>query len=153
VGANLGRVISDYRTLVETCRARADEIGISRLEIDRLGGLPVGYAGKLLGKDGGNPGRKSKKMWPVALEAMLGVLGLKILLIEDEAATARTLALRTLVQSNQQRFGNVCRISAKRLPGPSQSASPRSERTFQANAEDQNMADAKGAENIEAHAT
>jgi hypothetical protein len=31
---------------------------------------------------------------------MLGVLGLTILLIEDEAATARTLALRTPVQGN-----------------------------------------------------
>jgi hypothetical protein len=124
MGANLGRVITDYRTLVETCRARADELAISRLEIDRLGGLPAGYAGKLLGKDGGAPGRKNKKMWPIALESMLGVLGLKILLIEDEAATARTLALRTPVDRANQRFGNVCRISAKLLPPPSQSTSP-----------------------------
>jgi hypothetical protein len=89
MGAELGRVFSDYRTLVETCRARADELELSRLEIDRLSGLPAGYAGKLLGKDGGDPGRKHKKMWPIALESMLGVLGLKILLIEDDAATAR----------------------------------------------------------------
>jgi hypothetical protein len=61
------------RTLLETCRARADELELSRLEIDRLGGLPTGYAGKLLGKDGGASGRKHKKMWPVALESMLGV--------------------------------------------------------------------------------
>ena len=80
----------DYRTLVETCRAPADELELSRLEIDRLGGLPTGYAGKLLGKDVG-AGRRPKKMWPVALESMLGVLGLKILLIEDDAATARRL--------------------------------------------------------------
>jgi hypothetical protein len=108
MGANLGRMITDYRTLVETCRARADELGISRLEIDRLGGLPVGYSGKLLGKDGGEPGRKNKKMWPIALESMLGVLGLKILLIEDDAATARTLALREPVDRSNQRFGNKC---------------------------------------------
>jgi hypothetical protein len=122
--ANLGRLITDYRTLVETCRARADELEISRLEIDRLGGLPAGYAGKLLGKDSDAPGRKHKKMWPVALESMLGVLGLKILLIEDDAATARTLALRTPVDRANQRFGNVCCISAKLLPKPSQSTSP-----------------------------
>jgi hypothetical protein len=102
---------ADYRRLVETCRARAEELEISRSEIDRLGGLPAGYAGKLLGKDGGEPGRKNKKMWPIALESMLGVLGLKILLIEDDAATARTLALRTPVERNQQRFGNVSRIA------------------------------------------
>jgi hypothetical protein len=28
--ANLGRMITDYRTLVETCRARADELALSR---------------------------------------------------------------------------------------------------------------------------
>jgi hypothetical protein len=60
-----------------------------------------------------------KKMWPIALESMLGVLGLKILLIEDDAATARTLALRTPVDRANQRFGNVCRVSAKLLPRPS----------------------------------
>jgi hypothetical protein len=122
--ASLGRLITDYRTLVETCRARADELELSRLEIDRLGGLPAGYAGKLLGKDSDAPGRKHKKMWPIALESMLGVLGLKILLIEDDAATACTLALRTPVDRSNQRFGNVCRISAKLLPPPSQPASP-----------------------------
>ena len=122
MGATLGRLVSDYQTLVETCRARAEELEISRLEIDRLGGLPAGYAGKLLGKDGCGP--RQKKMWPVSLESMLGVLGLKILLIEDDAATARTLALRTPVDRANQRFGNVCRISAKILPPRSQPTSP-----------------------------
>ena len=124
MGAELGRLITDYRGLVEACRARADELAISRLEIDRLGGLPVGYAGKLLGKDGALPGKEHKKMWPRSLELMLGVLGLKILLIEDNVATARTLALRTPVDRANQRFGNVCRLSAKLLPPPSKKASP-----------------------------
>jgi hypothetical protein len=129
MGAALGRTIGDYRALVEACRARADELALSRAEIDRLGGLPAGYAGKLLGKaavdDVSYPQKKSsKKMWPVALEAMLGVLGLKILLIEDDTATARTLALRVPVDERQQRFGNVCRLSAKLLEKPSQPTSP-----------------------------
>ena len=34
-----------------------------------------------------------------------------MLLIEDEAATARTLALRDPVERSQQRFGNVSRIA------------------------------------------
>jgi hypothetical protein len=124
MGAELGRLITDYRTLVETCRARADELELSRLEIDRLSGYPVGYAAKLLGKDGGEPGKKNKKMWPYALESMLGVLGLKILLIQDDAATARTLALRTPVQSNQQRFGNVSRLTPKLLTSAPQPVGP-----------------------------
>jgi hypothetical protein len=123
MGATLGRVFTDYQTLVQTCRQRADELGLSRSEIDRLGGLPAGYAGKLLGKDGG--GQRKKKMWPVSLEAMLGVLGLKVLLIEDDAATARTLALREPVQRNQQRFGNVSRIGGvPALPPPPKEQGP-----------------------------
>src|SRR5450759_2445736 len=106
--ANLGRMITDYRTLVETCRVRADELALSRPEIDRLAGLPAGYSGKLLGKGNGD---KQKRMWPIGLEAMLGTLGLKMPLIEDEAATARTLALRTPVDRANQRFGNVSRLT------------------------------------------
>src|SRR3982074_1211320 len=78
MGTNLGRLIGDYRGLVETCRERAEELEISRSEIDRLGGLPSGYAGKLLGREGV---KRKKRMWPGSLEAMLGVLGLKILVI------------------------------------------------------------------------
>ena len=87
----IARPISGYKGLVETCRARAEELGISRLELDRLSGLPSGYAAKLLGKEGC---KRKKRMWPIGLESMLGVLGLKVFLIEDEAATKRTLALR-----------------------------------------------------------
>src|SRR3981081_2438331 len=118
----IARPIPGYKGLVETCRQRADELAISRLELDRLAGLPSGYSSKLLGKDGA--GKKQKRMWPIGLEAMLGTLGLKVLLLEDEAATARTLALRTPVDRANQRFGNVCRISATLLAQPSQPASP-----------------------------
>jgi hypothetical protein len=103
MGAILGRVIDDYRGLVETCQQRAGELGISRLEIDWLAGLTSGYSGKLLGND---DSKKQKRMWPIGLEAILGVLGLRIILIEDQAATARTLSLRTPVTHTHQRFGN-----------------------------------------------
>jgi hypothetical protein len=103
-----GRPFSDYRTLIEACRVRADELELSRSELDRLSGLPAGYSSKLLGRDGAE--RRGKKMWPFSLEAMLGVLGVRIVLIEDDAATARTLALRVPVDRAQQRFGNVSRI-------------------------------------------
>lgn len=87
-----------------------------------------GTAGRICGKTARQgsrrAGRKNKKMWPIALESMLGVLGLKILLIEDDAATARTLALRTPVDRADQRFGNMCLISAMLLPKPSQPRSP-----------------------------
>jgi hypothetical protein len=123
--AKLGRSFSDYRTLIETCRSRAGELDLSRAELDRLAGLPAGYSGKLLGKvENCQKIRNKKRAWPIGLEAMLGTLGLKIVVIEDEAATARTLALREPVDHRQQRFGNVCRISAKLLEKPSQPKSP-----------------------------
>jgi hypothetical protein len=113
---SIARPIAGYRGFVEICRQRAEELAISRLEIDRLAGLPSGYSSKLLGRDGAGP--KKKRLWPIGMEALLGVLGLQILVIEDPAATARTLALREPVDTRQQRIGNVCRLSAKLLPAP-----------------------------------
>jgi hypothetical protein len=123
MGANLGRTFTDYRTLVETCRARADELGLSRAEIDRLSGLPAGFSGKLVGKaavdDVGYPQKKTtKKMWPTSLDCMLGVLGLKIILIEDPAAAARTLARREPVDHSQQRFESHWRNKTLLLEAP-----------------------------------
>ena len=122
----IARPIPGYKGLVEACRQRANELGLSRLELDRIAGLPAGYSGKLLGKGNGtepNP----KRMWPISLEAMLGTLGLRILLIEDEAATARTLARRTPVSRENQRFGNVSRLNAApklSAPDPEAAAGP-----------------------------
>jgi len=59
---NIARPVTGYQGLVETCRARADELAISRLELDRLAGLPAGYSGKLLGNP--DKARKPKRMWP-----------------------------------------------------------------------------------------
>ncbi len=100
--ASLGRIVSDYAGLLEICRQRAVELDISRSGIDHLSGLPNGHAGKLLGA------KQKKKLGVVSLGLMLETLGLKILIIEDEAATARTISLRTPVDRCNQRFGNKC---------------------------------------------
>ena len=57
-------------------------------------------------------------MGMISLEIVLNTLGLKIVVIEDEAAAARTLALRTPVDRANQRFGNVSRITARTLRPP-----------------------------------
>jgi hypothetical protein len=111
---SIARPVQGYRGLVETCRARAEELALSRHELDRLAGLPQGYCGKLLGN--ADTAKAPKRMWPIALESVLGALGLKIIVIEDETAAARTLALREPVDRANQRFGNVSRLSAKLLP-------------------------------------
>jgi hypothetical protein len=102
----IARPLQDYRGLVETCRQRADELSLSRLELDRLAGLPEGYSGKLLGS---GKGLKPKRMWPASLEAILGTLGLKLIVVEDETAAARTLTRREPVQQHQQRYGDYGR--------------------------------------------
>jgi hypothetical protein len=114
--AAVAQVFTSYSTLIETCRIRCDQLELSRAELDRLSGLPDGYSSKLLGRDG--CGQRQKRAWPVSLESLLGALGLRIILIEDDAATARTLALRTPVDRANQRFGNVSRLTTKLLAPP-----------------------------------
>jgi|GEM_PF-3699418 len=111
---HIARPVMGYKGLIETCRQRANELALSRLEIDRLAGLPPGYCGKLFGKgavdDVSFPrkNKSTKKMWPVALELILGTLGLQIIVIEDHAATSRTLSRRIPVEQRNQRFDNKC---------------------------------------------
>jgi hypothetical protein len=116
----IARPVTGYKGLIETCRQRATELALSRWEIDRLSGLPVGYSAKLLGKDDAVP--RKKRMWPASLEAILGTLGLQIIIIEDPAATSRTLSRRVPVDLTQQRFDNKC--NSKTVP---QLAAPQKE--------------------------
>jgi hypothetical protein len=124
VSTCIARPVTGYKGLVETCRQRATEMALSRLELDRLSGLPAGYSAKLLGKDDAVP--RKKRMWPASLEAILGTLGLQIIIIEDHAATSRTLSRRVPVDQASQRFDNKCNSKAvpKLLAPPSQPVGP-----------------------------
>jgi hypothetical protein len=84
----IARPVQGYKGLVDACRQRANELAISRLEIDRLAGLPSGYSAKLLGKDG-TP--KPKRMLPASLGAII------------ERSAFRSSSLRTTRQL-QKRF-------------------------------------------------
>jgi hypothetical protein len=106
VSTCIARPVVGYKGLIEACRQRANELALSRLELDRISGVPQGYSAKLLGKDDGVP--RKKKMWPSSLEAILGALGLQIIIIEDFAATSRTLSRRIPVDKCNQRFDNKC---------------------------------------------
>ena len=57
---------------------------------------------------------KPRRMFPVSLGAILGTLGPKLIVIEDEAATSRTLQLRQPVDRANQRFDNKC--NSKQTP-------------------------------------
>jgi hypothetical protein len=72
-----------YDELILGLRKRADELKISRETIDAISGLQSGYAGKLLAPV---PIRTLSR---VSLGAMLGSLGLKIILVEDAETLAK----------------------------------------------------------------
>jgi hypothetical protein len=76
-------VIEDYAGLVSALRDRAERLGVSNETVGAIAGLPAGYVGHVLGV---RPGRR---LGVVSLGAMLGALGLKLAVIEDEAGLAR----------------------------------------------------------------
>jgi hypothetical protein len=115
--SSIARPVEGYKDLIEACRQRAGGLALSRLEIDRLAGLPAGWAGKLLGK-GTAETRKLKRMWPSSLEAILGTLGLQIIVVEDHAATSRTLARRVPANHRSQRFDNKCNPAKPKIVPP-----------------------------------
>ena len=70
--------VRDYNELHAALHARADALSVSRGAIDDVSGLPSGYSGKLL-----DP--KPLKLFGVkSLGAILTVLGLKMVLVDDE---------------------------------------------------------------------
>jgi hypothetical protein len=82
-------VIASYDDFISVCRDRADELELSRLEIDHISGLSTGYASILLMKT------PRKNFGPISLTLMLDALGLRLLVVEDPKLTAHTLKRRT----------------------------------------------------------
>src|SRR5436189_1385293 len=101
------RVVYHYPAFIEAIRDRTAELEISRLETDRIAGLPTGYSGKILSR---NP---KKRLGMHSLGPLLETLGLIVMIVEDPAARDRTLARRTPVESRNQRFGNTCNSPSK----------------------------------------
>lgn len=82
------RYVDDYPVLVEAIRDRLDELGLTRNEVDRIAGLPDGYAGKLFTRS------LMKAMGMRSLGPVLQTCGLVMVLLEDPAQRDRTLARR-----------------------------------------------------------
>ena len=93
----IGRLIATYDEVIDIFRARADELELSRLEIDRLTGLADAHTSHLLAR------KFTQVFGPVSLPLMLDVLGLRLLVVEDPELTARTLKRRTPRKSSHLR--------------------------------------------------
>lgn len=77
--------ITDYAQLVDACRARAAErkIAITGADVAQVSGLPSHYVAKLLSV------RPVKRIGLISLGPLLGVLGVKLVMVEDPIAMAK----------------------------------------------------------------
>jgi hypothetical protein len=76
-----------YAGLIDAFRARAEErrIAITSEEVAQVAGIPSFYLAKVLSPSSKPP----RRFGPASLAGILGVLGLRIVLIEDPVAIAR----------------------------------------------------------------
>lgn len=72
-----------YDDLIRALRERASALGMTDKIIEEIGGFTGGHVGKLLGA------KRTKSLGGLSFGMMLGALGLKFAIIEDEEATAR----------------------------------------------------------------
>lgn len=78
--------IRTYDELHAALRARAEALQVTRLSMDEVAGLPSGYSGKVLSPS------QVKLIGKHSLGALLGVLGVMLVLTEDPEAFARFAA-------------------------------------------------------------
>jgi hypothetical protein len=75
--------VRDYDELIAAIRARRDELEVTHETIGEVAGIASGHASKLLCDP------PMKRMGIISLGAVLGALGLKLIVVEDEEALAR----------------------------------------------------------------
>jgi hypothetical protein len=89
---------TDYNGLINAVRARVNELAINGERFDEYAGLPRGYLSKLIGV---NPARSIGK---TSLGPLCCALGIKCIIVEDEAATAR---LKSRLQPRNNSFSRT----------------------------------------------
>jgi hypothetical protein len=76
-------ICHDYQELIVALRHRREALDLSYSAIDDIAGLPAAYTSKLLAM---RPGRSLGKL---SLGLILGTLGLKLAVLEDEEALSK----------------------------------------------------------------
>ena len=98
--------VTDYDSFVEVMREVSTRRELTREGLDRVAGLPSGYAGKLLAQP------RMKALGPASMGPTFGALGIKLFVVEDKEAIER---FRALVDANK---GIRPTSSATRLVSP-----------------------------------
>jgi hypothetical protein len=80
---------SDLRELQVLMRARADELQISREQIDEIAGFTPGYASKVLAP------RPIKKMGELSIRLLLGALAIDLIAVDNAKQRERVVSRRT----------------------------------------------------------
>jgi hypothetical protein len=68
-------VVTEYGQLVAALRARAEELNVSNLLLDEIGGTQTGYCSKIL--------IGIKTLGRISLGCILGALAIKLIVVED----------------------------------------------------------------------
>jgi hypothetical protein len=76
-------IVTSMPELIDAIRARRDELNISHETIDDIAGLPSGYTSKLLAPS------PIKNLGWMSLGAILGALGIGLVVIEDSVQRAK----------------------------------------------------------------
>jgi hypothetical protein len=107
-----GRVlaqIKSWQDFRECFRLRADALQVARTTLDHVGGFPSGHCSALLAPFGKNFGELS-------LFAMINVLGLRLLVAEDDEALARIRHRLVLRNERSVRAASARNASARMRP-------------------------------------
>jgi hypothetical protein len=70
--------VRTYEDLHAILRQRAEALDVSRLTIDEIAGVQSGYTSKILAP------QPTKRLGPISFPALLGALGLKLVVVEDK---------------------------------------------------------------------
>jgi hypothetical protein len=89
---------ADYNGLLTAIRSRVNELQVNGERFDEYAGLPRGYLSKLVGA---NPIRSIGR---TSMGPVFGALGIRCIIVEDEAATAR---LKSRLQPRNNSFSRA----------------------------------------------
>jgi hypothetical protein len=105
-------IVKSYDDLHYALRARADALGVSNDTLNDLAGFWPGYWAHVLGPS--KPQTSMRALGRTSLGCCLGVLGLKLLVVEDEDAFAKIRDRLKQRDNAQLRRGNTYPASIKR---------------------------------------